>query len=81
MMAYKNRAEGLAYHRWYYATHRHEEKLKDKAYNAAHRRELSAGDKAYYRGRKALEVIQVEQLFGDPERFVMRGGHDQRRKQ
>jgi len=75
-MAYKrNRAKRLVYERWYHATHRAEEKAYKEAYRASHRHEVAAGNRAYYRGRKALNVIKVEQLFGPPQKFVMLRGH------
>jgi hypothetical protein len=63
------------YQRGYYLLHRDELLARRREYKAAHGCEMSAGDKAYYRGRKALDAIQVETLFDGVLPFLMRRGH------
>lgn len=64
-----------SYNHAYYLAHREALLARRREYEKAHIREVSEGRKAYYRGRKALECVQVETLFDGVQPFLMRRGH------
>ena len=64
--------------RGYYLAHRDAMLARSKAYQHDHALTLDVKKKKYLKVRKAMDMIQVEQLFGEPGRFIMRCGHDQR---
>lgn len=69
------KGNSASYNHGYYLEHREALLARRREYEVAHTHEITVGRKAYYKGRKALEAVEVETLFDGVQPLLMRRGH------